>query len=95
LFKTYQSFHRSAPFQALRRFKVQGSRVQGDFHVSRILETSKVQQNKLMEAQGLLFDVRQLLVGNQPSVASLSYPLGDNVAQDLFGVHERSDFGWI
>jgi hypothetical protein len=43
----------------------------------------------------LLFDVRQRLVGNQASIASLSYPLSDDVAQHLFGVHERSDLGWI
>jgi hypothetical protein len=45
--------------------------------------------------EGLSFDVRQRLVGNQPSVASLSYPLSDDVAQDLFRVGERNDLGWI
>jgi hypothetical protein len=43
----------------------------------------------------LLFNVRQRLVDNQASVASLSYPLSDDVAQDLFSVDERNDLGWI
>jgi hypothetical protein len=29
-FQSFQTFHHFAPFKALRRFKVQGSRVQGD-----------------------------------------------------------------
>jgi hypothetical protein len=62
MFKTFQSFTRFAPFQTLESFsrcarstpysssKFKSSRVQSDFHVSRILK----QRFKVVESRGML-----------------------------------------